>query len=166
MIIRDALPTEFAKVKEIRLAAYEEHAGKVPESHWNALKQQIIADEDTPGIETIVAEVDGEIVGTAVLYPAETSAYQGLVDNQLTYPELRKLAVSDKARGKGVAKALIQECINRAKKKGYASMGLHTADYMETAMKLYEKIGFVRTPEEDFIPLEDGIVVKAFRITF
>lgn len=165
MIIRDALPIEFPRIKELRLAAYEEHAAKIPEDHWNALKHQIISDEDNPKIETMVAEVNGKIVGTVVLYPAEAQAYQGLAENNLTYPELRKLAVSDEARGKGVAKALIQECINRAIKNGYDAMGLHTADFMETAMKLYEKMGFVRIPEEDFIPLDDGIVVKAFRIT-
>ncbi len=166
MIIRDALTNEFPKIKELRLHAYEEHAEKIPEGHWNVLKQQIVSDEDVPGIETMVAEIDGEIVGTVVLYPAETQGYQGLVEDELKFPELRKLAVSDKARGKGVAKALIEECINRAKNKGYTAMGLHTSDFMETAVKLYENMGFVRIPEEDFIPLEDGIVVKAFQITF
>ncbi|HWL25064.1 MAG TPA: GNAT family N-acetyltransferase [Ureibacillus sp.] len=166
MIIRDALPSDFPKIKELRLNAYGEHATKIPDDHWNALKQQIISDESVPGLETMVAEIDGEIVGTVVLFPSNTQGYQGLVEEELKYPELRKLAVSKKARGKGVAKALIKECIERSKKKGYSAMGLHTSDFMETAMRLYEKMGFVRKPEDDFVPLEDGIIVKAFQITF
>lgn len=108
MIIRDALPNEYPKIKELRLHAYEEHATKIPEGHWNVLKQQIISDEDLPGVETMVAEIDGEIVGTVVLYPANTQGYEGLVEDELQFPELRKLAVSDNARGKGVAKVLIK----------------------------------------------------------
>ena len=167
MIIRDTLKEELPYIREIRLEAYEEHSKKIPELHWNALKQSILSDsDDQPGIERMVAEIDGEIVGTVALFSPEVEAYKGLVDDQLEHPELRMLAVSPKARGKGVAKALIEECIVRSKTKGYTAMGLHTADFMENAVKLYNSLGFKRLPENDFIPLEDGIVVKAFRITF
>ena len=44
-------------------------------------------------------------------------------------------------------------------------MGLHTADFMENAIKLYTHLGFERLPQFDFEPTNDGIIVKAFRIT-
>lgn len=167
MIIRDALQSEYEIIRELRLQAYEEHSAKIPQEHWNALKHQIVSDDHTnPDIEYIVAEIDGEILGTVVLFPAKIQGYEGLVEDKLEYPELRKLAVSSKARGKGVAKALVKECIKRSKEKGYSAMGLHTSDFMESAVKLYENMGFVRVPENDFIPLDDGIVVKAFQINF
>lgn len=165
MQIRNALEEEYSAIREIRLDAYREHAQKIPEKHWNVLKQSILSDEeDEDGIERIVAEIDGEIVGTVALFSSEIEAYKGLTEGQLGYPELRMLAVSSKARGKGIAKALVEECIERSKKKGYSFMGLHTADFMENAVKLYESLGFERLPENDFVPLDDGIVVKAFRI--
>ncbi|QCR33798.1 GNAT family N-acetyltransferase [Lysinibacillus sp. SGAir0095] len=167
MIIRDAVKGEFQHIKELRLQSYIEHAKKIPRTHWEALKQSILSDEETQeGIERIVAEIDGEIVGTVALFSPEIEAYKGLLEGQLNHPELRMLAVSPNARGKGVAKTLVSECIDRSKEKGYKSMGLHTADFMESAVRLYTSLGFIRVPENDFIPLDDGIVVKAFNIKF
>lgn len=165
MQIRNALKEEYAVIREIRLKAYQEHAAKIPEDHWNSLKQSILSDEDgQPGIERIVAEIDGEIIGTVALFSPDIELYKGLAAADQDYPELRMLAVSPKARGKGAAKGLIEECIERSKKKGYSYMGLHTADFMGSAVKLYESLGFERLPENDFVPLDDGIIVKAFRI--
>ena len=99
------------------------------------------------------------------MFPAKTDAYEGQVE-ELDYPEIRMLAVSPSARGKGIASALISECINRAKEKGHYAIGLHTGDFMKTAMRLYERLGFERLPQYDFEPADDGIIVKAYRLTF
>jgi GNAT superfamily N-acetyltransferase len=114
-------------------------------------------------VEHLVAELDGEIIGSVALFPAKSDAYRGLVD-MLDYPEIRMLAVNQESRGKGVAEALIKECINRTKIKGAQNIGLHTADFMESAMRLYERMGFERIPEFDFQPANDGIIVKAYRL--
>lgn len=167
MIIRDAVVDELSYIRELRLNAYEEHAPKIPEDHWNILKQSIVSDKDMlPGVERMVAEIDGVIIGSVALFSPEIKAYEGLLDDEMDYPELRMLAISPQARGKGVARALINECIQRAKEKGFLSMGLHTADFMEDAIKLYGYLGFERLPQYDFEPTNDGIIVKAFRINF
>ncbi|WP_156288423.1 GNAT family N-acetyltransferase [Oceanobacillus salinisoli] len=164
MIIRDAAKSELEHLKKLRLSAYKEHEKKLPKDHWNVLKQQILSDEDSKfNVDQIVAELDGEIVGTVVMFPPKTELYTGLLDEELDYPEIRKLAVSPNSRGKGVAKALISECIQRTKHRGFRKIGLHTADFMENAVKLYEDLGFERLPEYDFEPADDGIIVKAFR---
>jgi ribosomal protein S18 acetylase RimI-like enzyme len=75
------------------------------------------------------------------------------------------LAVDHEARGRGVAEALIKECIHRTKVNGAKSIGLHTADFMKTAMRLYERMGFERLPQFDFEPAGDGIIVKAYRLS-
>lgn len=166
MNIREAVESELAYIREHRVNSYEEHAAKIPEGHWQALKQGISSNADTqPGVELLVAEVDGDILGSVALFPAKTDAYEGYIE-ELDYPEIRMLAVSPSARGKGVAAALISECINRAKKKGHNEIGLHTADFMKSAMSLYERLGFERLPQYDFEPANDGIIVKAYRLTF
>jgi GNAT superfamily N-acetyltransferase len=166
MIIRDAVKEEFLYIREQRVNSYEEHAKKIPDEHWKALKQAISSDADgLEDVERIVAELDGEIVGSVALYPAKTVAYEGYVE-ELDYPEIRMLAVIPQARGNGVAAALISECIRRTKAKGFASIGLHTADFMESAMRLYERLGFERLPQLDFEPANDGIIVKAYRLIF
>lgn len=167
MIIRNVIEDELSFIREQRLDAYTEHAPKIPEEHWKVLKQSILSDRDIlPGVERMVAEIDGEIVGSVALFSPEIKAYEGLMNDELEYPELRMLAISPQARGKGVATALINECIQRSKAKGFSAMGLHTADFMENAIKLYGHLGFERLPQFDFEPTNDGIVVKAFRITF
>ncbi|HYK75003.1 MAG TPA: GNAT family N-acetyltransferase [Pseudoneobacillus sp.] len=166
MIIRDAVATELPYIREQRVLSYEEHASRISEEHWKALKHAITSDADTKtGVERIVAEIEGELVGSVVLFPAKTDAYDGQLD-ELDYPEIRMLSVLPTARGKGVAKALLMECIRRAKEKNFTSIGLHTAEFMEDAIRLYERLGFERLPQFDFVPLEDGITVKAYRLTF
>jgi len=164
MIIRDAVEEELSYIRSHRVESYEEHAKKIPAEHWKALKEAISSEADVlEGVERIVAELDGKIVGSVALFPAKTDAYDGYVD-QLDYPEIRMLAVTPQARGNGVAAALIFECIRRTKARGLESIGLHTADFMESAIRLYERLGFERLPQFDFEPANDGIIVKAFRM--
>lgn len=167
VIIRDAVEEELSYIRKLRLAAYEEHETKIPEAHWQALRKSILSDGDIQsGVERMIAESDGEIIGSVALFSPDIIAYEGLLEDELGYPELRMLATSSEARGKGVATLLIKECIKRAKEKGFAEMGLHTADFMEEAIKLYEHLGFERLPQFDFEPANDGIIVKAFRMRF
>ncbi|MFP7298814.1 GNAT family N-acetyltransferase [Neobacillus niacini] len=165
MIIRKALESELPYIREQRVLSYEEHAARIPLGHWQALKLAISSSVDTdPGVELLVAEVDGTILGSVALFPAETDAYEGNVE-AVDYPEIRMLAVSPAARGKGVATALISECIKLSKERGHHSIGLHTGEFMEKAMRLYEGMGFERLSQYDFIPANDGIVVKAYRLS-
>ncbi|MFJ5758822.1 GNAT family N-acetyltransferase [Neobacillus sp. NPDC093182] len=165
MIIREALENELPYLREQRVNAYLEHSAEIPEGHWLALKQAILSEGDRlPGVERIVAEIDGKIAGSVVLFPANIDAYEGNVEI-LDYPEIRMLAVLPEMRGKGVAAALVAECIQRAKAKGCHAVGLHTGEFMETAMKLYERMGFERLPQHDFEPANDGIIVKAYRLS-
>ncbi|UFU00488.1 GNAT family N-acetyltransferase [Radiobacillus kanasensis] len=164
MIIREALEQELPFVRKQRVRAYEEHAGSVKEDHWLALKKAVSSEADRgPGVEVLVAEVDNQIVGSVVLFPAYTDAYEGQVE-EVDYPEIRMLSVSPEARGRGIASELIKECIQRSKEKGHTHIGLHTGSFMTGAMKLYEGFGFERLPEYDFEPANDGIVVRAYRL--
>lgn len=164
-MIREAKEIEIPFIREQRVKAYAEHVEKIPGAHWEALKKAISSDADNqPGVELLVAEIAGDIVGSVALFPAKTDAYDGLVD-EMDHPEIRVLAVEEEYRGRGIASALIKECIQRAKAKGYQAIGLHTGEFMTSAIKLYEHIGFERLPQYDFEPANDGIVVKAFRLS-
>jgi ribosomal protein S18 acetylase RimI-like enzyme len=164
MIIRDAAKNELDFIREQRVNAYREHVQMIPGGHWKALERAISSEADTePGVELLVAEINGNIVGSVALFPPNTDAYEGYVE-ELDYPEIRMLAVSPESRGEGVASALILECMHRAKNNGFSSIGLHTGEFMKDAIKLYEKIGFERLPEYDFQPADDGITVKAYRL--
>ncbi|WP_066048929.1 GNAT family N-acetyltransferase [Robertmurraya korlensis] len=165
MMIREAKEIEIPLIREQRVKAYAEHAKKIPSAHWEALKSAISSDADSqPGVELLVAEIAGKIVGSVALFPAKMDAYEGMV-GEMDHPEIRVLAVEEEYRGRGIAFALIKECIQRAKAKGYQAVGLHTGEFMTNAIKLYENIGFERLPQFDFEPANDGIIVKAFRLS-
>ncbi|MED1202615.1 GNAT family N-acetyltransferase [Heyndrickxia acidicola] len=164
MIIRDAMQEELNEIREQRIHAYSEYSKAVSTAHWLALKQAISVEASLPGVEWIVAELDGKIHGSVALFPPNTDAYDGYID-ELDYYEIRMLAVHPEARGKGTAASLVSECIRRTKEKGSRFIGLHTADFMVNAIKLYEKMGFERYPQFDFEPSDDGVIVKAFRLT-
>ncbi|MCP8971296.1 GNAT family N-acetyltransferase [Ectobacillus ponti] len=165
MNIRKAKPEELAYIREQRVRAYEEYINLIPEGHWQALRKSILSETDQEsGVDLLVAETDGRIAGSIALFPAKMDAYDGMVE-ELEYPEIRMLAVAPEHRGKGAAAALVTACIRLAKVRGYGAIGLHTGSFMANAAALYERFGFQRLPQHDFQPLDDGILVKAYRLS-
>lgn len=160
--LRDARPEERDLISELTLAAYEQYSATMPAAFWPGYRQHLIAtlDEESPA-ERIVAELDGKIVGIVHLYPATVHAYARAAASTL-WPEIRLLAVAPAARGLGVGTALMDECLRRARAAGAAAIGLHTMEVMEVAVRMYERMGFVRAPETDFSPMP-GFIVKGYR---
>lgn len=161
--IRDARPDELTAVRELTLAAYEEYAAIMTPPAWAALKAVLPgALGSTLPAERIIAEQDSRLVGSVMLFPAEVDAY-GSSAGQSAIPEIRMLAVPVAARGKGVGRALVEECIRRARQAGASELGLHTSISMQAAIHLYEDMGFARFPANDFQP--DGAeLVMAYRL--
>jgi len=81
-----------------------------------------------------VAEHDGRIVGTAGVFPlGEPGVF-----------ELRKMYVSDAARGQRLGPKLFELCRAHVRAQGGHRIALDTAEGMTTAIALYERLGFVR----------------------
>lgn len=161
--LRDARAQDQDAIRGVTLAANEEYARIVP-AQWVGYRQNILSTlADVTPAEQIVAERNGVILGTVLLYPANTVfQVEDGATVQLEFPEVRLLAVEPAARGQGVGKALMRECIERARRAGAAALTLHTTDIMQVAMKMYERMGFVRTPQLDFEPTP-GLLIKGYR---
>lgn len=162
--MRDAAAADRPAIAALTLEAYGEYAQKMDADSWAGLSGAVrdaLAREDAR-VERIVAERDGEIVGSVMLYPSQADAYGDLAD-AASWPELRLLAVAPSARGHGVGKALVLECVRRARAAGAAELGLHTSETMQVALRMYERMGFVRAPEHDFQP-PGGELVTAYRL--
>ncbi len=84
-----------------------------------------------------IAEKDGENVGCAFL-----------VKQSDAVAKLRMLLVDPKARGLGIGKRLVAECINFARLKGYGKITLWTNDILTAARKIYIDAGFTKVGEE------------------
>ncbi len=162
--IRNADIRDQDAIRDVTLSAYEEYATKMPPGVWEQYRESIISTlADIKPAEQIVAEQNGRVVGTVLLYPAGTFVQPptGAPIVQ-EFPEVRLLAVAPDARGQGIGTALMKECIRRVRVAGVPILTLHTTDMMEVGMRMYERLGFVRAPEIDFYPAEN-VVVKGYR---
>ena len=109
-----------------------------------------------------MAADEGAILGAVLLLPAGAVMEKPGGASTLECPEVRLLAVAPEARGKGVARRLMNECIQRARAVGAPALTLHTTDMMAAAMRLYERMGFAHAPELHF-SLALGITVKGYK---
>jgi GNAT superfamily N-acetyltransferase len=151
-VVRDARPEDRDAIRDLTMAAYAEYADIMDPEAWSGLSGAVsaaLASNDP--MERIVADDDGTLIGSVLLYPAAARAYGDLA-TEASSPELRLLAVSREARGRGVGRALVDECIRRARRSGAKALGLHTSKSMAAAMQLYQRMGFSRAPEFDFQP--------------
>jgi DNA-binding MarR family transcriptional regulator/GNAT superfamily N-acetyltransferase len=78
-----------------------------------------------------MAERNGQIVGSVFL-----------VEKTKTVAKLRMLLVELSARGLGIGKRLVDECVRFARKAGYKTIMLWTQSELGTARSIYERAGF------------------------
>ena len=164
LTVRGARPGDRDAIQAVTLAAYQEYAPSIAE-HWEGYRQNIVATlaAAAPGTQ-IVALDDDRVVGAVLLYPAGAAIENpGGTSATLRWPEVRLLAVAPSARGRGVGAALMNECIHRARTASATALTLHTTDLMQSAMRLYERLGFERAHDLDLEPAP-GIIAKGYRL--
>jgi DNA-binding MarR family transcriptional regulator/GNAT superfamily N-acetyltransferase len=84
-----------------------------------------------------IAEMDGQSVGSVFL-----------VKNSSSTAKLRLLLVEPEARGRGLGRRLVDECIAFARTKGYRKLVLWTQSNLLAARAIYRKAGFRRVRQE------------------
>jgi DNA-binding MarR family transcriptional regulator/GNAT superfamily N-acetyltransferase len=108
---------------------------------FEALVAHIVADyvdhRDSQRENAWMAEIDGEVVGCVFCVKKEEKVAQ-----------LRLLLVDPKARGMGIGRRLVDECLRFARRVGYEQMMLWTNDVLEDARRIYEGAGFKLIEEE------------------
>jgi len=84
-----------------------------------------------------IAELDGEPVGSVFV-----------VKQSEEVAKLRLLAVDAKARGLGIGRRLVDECVTFARARGYRRITLWTQSVLTSARRIYEAVGFRRVGKE------------------
>lgn len=92
----------------------------------------------------MVASIDDEAVGYARLRLKNNLAHEQAI-------EIARIYALDKAIGKGVGKALMQECINKANELQMKYIWLGVWEKNERAISFYKHWGFERFGEHQFL---------------
>ncbi len=139
LLLREPEPGDLGLVVSRQARLYAEEYG------WNreyeALVAEIVAgfvrDFDPARERCWIAERDGEVVGSVFVVRQDDAVAR-----------LRLLYVDPVARGLGLGRRLVDECIRFARGRGYRRLVLWTNDCLVSARRIYEAAGFRLTGEE------------------
>ena len=90
--------------------------------------------QSTPRSCYFIAEKDGQLIGGAGIFPTN-----GLSADTC---ELVKMYLSPVARGKGLGRSMIGQCLEVAAGLGFKQVYLETMPELKKAVSVYEKFGF------------------------
>ena len=164
--IREADPSEHEALGQLMIAAYSQLKG-FPTIEEQPTYYQMLANVGSltqkPHTHLIVAVSDENKLLGGVVYFSDMKSYGsgGTAGDVPNASGIRLLAVDPTATGKGLGRALTEACIERARKSVNKEIVLHTTEAMEIAWGLYERIGFQRSPDLDF--MQEELPVFGFR---
>jgi DNA-binding MarR family transcriptional regulator/GNAT superfamily N-acetyltransferase len=101
-----------------------------------------------------IAERDDSIIGSVFL-----------VRQSDEVAKLRLLLVEAQARGLGLGKKLVQECIQFAKLSGYRKITLWTQSNLHAAKHIYQRAGFTKVHEEPYDGIGRDLISETWEIT-
>ncbi len=139
VVIRPLQPGDLGWVVSRHGALYAQ------EYHWDIRFEGFVAQIAADYLENLdpqkengwIAEVNGENAGCVFL-----------VKKSNEVAKLRMLLVEPGARGLGIGKRLVQECVRFARQCGYQRVTLWTQSCLLAARHIYQKAGFLLTASE------------------
>jgi GNAT superfamily N-acetyltransferase len=156
--VRDVTPDEYARAGAVVLAAYR----ALPGAHMSDGYATQLADVGRRATEAeVLVAVDPGLIGCVTFVPDAGSPWAELVEENES--AIRMLAVDPPAQGRGVGRALLETCLERARWLGRDAVFLHSTPWMHAAHHLYATAGFVRVPARDWTPVPD-VPLLAFRL--
>lgn len=161
VIVRPITPADYDAVARITVDAYL-GAGYFDSEEYPYIQKIKLVAERAESAPMIVAERDGEVIGSATL------AVFGEEWADIAQPdelEFRLLVVDPKVQRSGAGAAMVKTIIERARGlEGINAVSLTTGDDWHGAHALYQKLGFTRAPERDWVVPENGKKLNVYRM--
>ncbi len=102
-----------------------------------------------PGVHFVVAREGDTVLGTGALVELDG------------YGEVKSMFTADAARGRGVAAAVLRALEDQARNLGIPLLRLETGEALVSAIRLYERHGFVRCARfGDYAPNEVSVYME------
>ncbi|MBB6612863.1 GNAT family N-acetyltransferase [Pontibacter sp. Tf4] len=165
--IRNAQPDEYAALGQLMVQVYSQLAG-FPKPHEQPTYYHMLANigdiTAKPGAELLVAiDGAGKLLG-GVVYFRDMQHYGsgGTATQEQLASGFRLLAVAPDRQGHGIGKLLTQACIAKAREHQNKQVIIHSTKAMQTAWGMYERLGFTRSEDLDF--MQGELPVYGFRL--
>lgn len=165
--VRTAHPDEFEAIGKLMIRVYsglEGFPGPADQPAYYSMLRDVGSLTERPGIEILGAHHAKKGLVGAVVFVADMAYYGsgGTATQERDASGFRLLAVSPDARGLGVGRKLTERCIERARQLGQRQVVIHTTESMRVAWGMYERMGFERSIDLDF--LQGDLPVFGFRL--
>lgn len=150
--MRPVRPEEFAALGELIATAYLGDGlldEQTDQPYLSVLRD--VAHRAAHAEVLVAVDADDRLLGGVTFVPGP-GPYADLA--RRGEAEFRTLAVAREARGTGAGEALVRACLDRAADlDGCRRLVISTQPEMLAAHRLYERVGFVRAPERDWMPV-------------
>ena len=171
VIIRQALKEEASQIAELFMLAWPvdeilESNGLTHEQLHESITMVSASEETIYSFEnTLVAEVDGKVVGAMCAYDGadyqrlkqpivdllgKDSMFAHLKETKAGEFYLDSVGVHEEYRGRGIASRLFAAQIERARTLGHKVAGLIVDEDKPQAEALYARLGFIHLDKKDF----------------
>ena len=151
LIYRKANSSDFDKLKSLGKESYSEFSKVLTTSNWDKMNFFLESDDNLNQLinqsTVFICEKESAIIGMIYLVPSGNPTE--LFQENWSY--IRFLGVDTRYRGNGIGKKLTDLCLEYAKETNEQHIALHTSEFMDAARVMYEKIGFRKTREIEFL---------------